>query len=362
MPSEKELFPCSSMSLKRMAYIFDGQGNFHSKPWDLEAWQGQQHEDGNTSFSWYHVELPRSYTTLASAAQYLILTLCPPLKLQDILALASNGPFCGIVEGAIIFRANSSGPTTSQYTQKLAGRVTQNIVISVTLGRITRLEFSTLSNGSFLSEVPRLANATRSESSEHGGFVIQEHVLEFYLLRNHLEDVNHRIPSCVSSLVVHVIETYIDHLQDLLTRLELDLDESEFELDRGGYLVKQQRLEDRLFPSMQLRLQRLLQVFSHGEQILPRLNEKLASQQWAALEDMVAMQALVYRLQKQKENTGFLATRINALQAGLDSWQSEQINKKLYYLSFSSILFLPLSIVTSGLYFSELFVSPCYNI
>ncbi|KAI5065000.1 hypothetical protein GOP47_0019695, partial [Adiantum capillus-veneris] len=155
---------------------------------------------------------------------------------------------------------------------------------------------------------------------------------------------------------------------DILTKLELDLDESELELDQGGHLIKQQRLVDRLFPNMQLRLQRLLQVLSHGEQILPRLNEKLASQDWSVLEDMTAMQALVGRLQKQKENAGFLATRINALQGGLDTWQSEQINKKLYYLSFSSIIFLPLSIVTSGVepwilwhYYGPVSFQACYS-
>eukprot|EP00250_Pteridium_aquilinum_P021381 c25101_g1_i4 orf=490-1362(+) len=265
MSSSGELPPYLSMTLKRTAYSFDGQGNFSSKAWDLDTWQGQQgREENNTYFSWYHVEVPRSYTSLASAAEYLISTLCPPLKLQDILALASNGPFCGYVDGAIVFRANSSGPTTSEYTQKLAGRVTEDTVITVSLGRIPRLEFSTLSNGSFLSEIPRLDNAPRSDAMGHmTGFVIQEHVLEFYLLRNHLEDVSHRIPTSVSNLVVHVIDTHIDYLQDILTRLELDLDENELELDKGGYMVKQQRLVDRLFPNMQLRLQRLLQANFH---------------------------------------------------------------------------------------------------
>ncbi|KAH7277004.1 hypothetical protein KP509_39G030000 [Ceratopteris richardii] len=318
----EELLPFSSPPLKRTAYIFDGEGNFSSKAWDLEAWQGKQREDRDSRFSWYHVELPRSYTTLASAAQYLILTLCPPLKLQDILALASNGPFCGFVDEAIIFRANSSGPTTSEYTQKLAGRVTKNSMITVALGRIPGLEFSTSSPDSLLTEIPHLANTVRSAFPEHGGCVIQEHVLEFYLLRNHFED-------------------------DILTKLELHVDENEYELDQGGYKVKQQRLVDRLFSNMQLRLQRLLQVLSHGEQIVPRLKEKLDSRRWLIEQDAAAIETLVGRLQKQKENAGFLAARINALQAGLDTWQSEQINKRLYYISFSSIIFLPMSIVTS---------------
>lgn len=328
-------------SVKRMAYSFDGQGNCTSKAWDLGMSEGRPYGE---HFSWYHVELPRSYTTLVSAAQYLINTLCPPLKLQDILALASNGPFCGYVDGALIFRANSAGPTTSEYTQKLAGRVTEDSVITVSLGRIPRLEFSTMAKGSFLSEIPSL----ESNNSASDRFVIQQHVLEFYLTRNHLEDVNHRIPVSILTLVVHIIDTHIDHLQDILTRLEMDLDENEHELDTGGYVVKQQMLHDRLFPRMQLKLQRLLQVVSHGEQVFPRFKEKLASKSWCSIEELEAIQMLVGRLRKQKENVGFLANRITALQAGLDTWQSEQINRKLYYLSFLSIIFLPLSIVTSA--------------
>lgn len=51
-------------------------------------------------------------------------------------------------------------------------------------------------------------------------------------------------------------------------------------------------------------------------------------------------------LRRLKENVGFLASRIAALQAGLDQWQAEQINRKLYYLSFLSMVFLPLSLIT----------------
>ncbi|KAH7438241.1 hypothetical protein KP509_04G006900 [Ceratopteris richardii] len=328
-------------SVKRMAYSFDGQGNFTSKEWDLGLTDRRPHGE---KFSWYHVELPRSHTSLVSAAQCLISALCPPLKLQDILALSSNGPFCGHVDGALIFRCNSSGPTTSEYTQKLAGRVTEDSVITVSLGRIPRLEFSTVLRGSFLSEIP----AVEGNDTEPDRFVIQQHVLEFYLARNHIEDVNHRIPMSVINLVVHIIDTHIDHLQDILTRLEMDLDENEHELDTGGYVVKQQMLGNRLFPRMQLNLQRLLQVVSHGEQVFPRFKDKVVARNWCSVDELEAIQMLVSRLHKQKENVGFLASRMAALQAGLDTWQSEQINRKLYYLSFLSIIFLPLSIVTSG--------------
>jgi hypothetical protein len=238
-----------------MAYTFDGQGNVKQKEWDLtrtdlqqnhhhhhhhrhHQQQQQQQQQGSEappeeSFSWYHVELSRSYTTLASAAQNLISTLCPPLKLQDILALASNGPFCGSVDGALIFRTNSAGPASSEYTQKLSARITHDSLITVSLGRIPRLEFPASERRSVLAEVPSLETDLVPGSDDPNTFVIQTHVLEFYLMRNHLEDVNHPVPRSVSNLLVHVIDTHIDHLQDILTRLEMDLDHSEHELDIG---------------------------------------------------------------------------------------------------------------------------------
>lgn len=336
--------PHSSGFLKRIAYSFDGRGNVSSKAWDL----GNSERHPDERFSWYHVELPRSYTKLAFAAQHLIEILCPPLKLQDILSLASNGPFCGQMDGAIIFRVNSAGPPTSKYTHKLAARVTDDSLITISLGRIPRLEFATSAVDSLLSEIPRVEFKPGSDQSRGTGIVIQEHVLEFLLTMNHSEEADNRVPTSISNLVVHIIDTHVDHLQDVLTKLEMDLDENERELDTGGYVVKQQMLVDRLFPKMHLKLQRLLQVISHGEQVFPRFKEKCASKSWSISEDLTAMQVCFGRLQKLKENVGFLANRITALQAGLDTWQSEQINRKLYYLSFLSIIFLPLSIVTSA--------------
>ena len=96
-------------------------------------------------------------------------------------------------------------------------------------------------------------------------------------------------------------------------------------------------------------------MIAHGEQVFPRVKDKCAGKTWLTPDDMKMIDTLVGHLQKLKENLGFLANRITALQAGLDSWQSEQINKKLYYLSFLSIIFLPLSIVTAGEYFTLFF-------
>jgi Mg2+ and Co2+ transporter CorA len=99
-----------------------------------------------------------------------------------------------------------------------------------------------------------------------------------------------------------------------------------------------------------------MQVIAHGEQVFPRVKDKCAGRTWLIPEDIKVIDTLVGHLQKLKENLGFLANRVTALQAGLDSWQSEQINKKLYYLSFLSIVFLPLSIVTAGEFFQFVFV------
>ena len=78
------------------------------------------------------------------------------------------------------------------------------------------------------------------------------------------------------------------------------------------------------------------------------MKEKCASKHWFASEDTVALEELIGRLRRLRENVGFIANRVSAIQAGLDSWQAEQINRKLYYLSFLSIIFLPLSIITGG--------------
>lgn len=90
------------------------------------------------------------------------------------------------------------------------------------------------------------------------------------------------------------------------------------------------------------------QAIAHGEQVFPRVKEKCASKDWFAPEDVNALEELVSQLRRLKDNVGFIVNRVTTIQAGLDGWQSEQINRKLYYLSFLSIAFLPLSIITGG--------------
>lgn len=103
-------------------------------------------------------------------------------------------------------------------------------------------------------------------------------------------------------------------------------------------------------------------MIAHGEQVFPRVKEKCSSKDWFANEDINALEELIGRIRRLKENVGFIANRVTAIQAGLDSWQAEQINRKLYYLSFLSIIFLPLSIITGGQIISVVLSSNIYVI
>ncbi|KAF5790955.1 putative Mg2+ transporter protein, CorA-like/Zinc transport protein ZntB [Helianthus annuus] len=96
---------------------------------------------------------------------------------------------------------------------------------------------------------------------------------------------------------------------------------------------------------MHLELQCLLQVIAHGEQVFPGVKEKCSVKDWFEMKTS-SLEGLIGRLRRLKENVGFISNRVTAVQWGLDSWQAEQINRKLYCLSFLSIIFLPLSIIT----------------
>ncbi|KAF6147349.1 hypothetical protein GIB67_003247 [Kingdonia uniflora] len=214
-------------AVRQKAYRFDGLGNYITKEWDLT--EGRRKE-----FCWYHVELPKGNQKLPLYAQYLIDVLCPPLKLQDILSLVSNGPYCGQVDGALVFRVNSPGPNSSNFTIKIAARLTENSLITVSLGRVPRLGFSPVGQ-SLLSEIPSVESPSfvRGEEKEGGGIVIREHVLEFLLTMNHSEEADNPVPRTISNLVVHVIDTHVDQLQDIVTNFEMELDAVELELDKG---------------------------------------------------------------------------------------------------------------------------------
>ena len=177
----------------------------------------------------------------------MIVVLFPPLKLQDILSLVSSGPFCGNVDGALVFRVNSPGPIVGKFTQRLAARISENTVITVSLGKVPRLGFSSTGQ-SLLSEIPSVESPSsqahyggkEENNSKHtiepNGIVIREHVLEFLLTMNHSEEAGNPVPTRVSNLLVHIVDTHVDHLQDIVTRIEMELDTIELELDEGKQL------------------------------------------------------------------------------------------------------------------------------
>lgn len=65
------------------------------------------------------------------------------------------------------------------------------------------------------------------------GVPIPAHVLEFLLTMNHSEEGDNPVPRSMSNLLVHVVDMHIDHLQDIVARLEMELDAVELELDAG---------------------------------------------------------------------------------------------------------------------------------
>ncbi|XP_062191105.1 uncharacterized protein LOC133894926 [Phragmites australis] len=354
--------PLPSGAVPRHSYAFDGEGGFSEAPWGLAASSAQARPG---EFTWHHVELPHALPGAGAAAkplhhaQALIELLCPPLTLQEILAFVATGPHCASVAadgdsgGALLLRVSSPGPVGSAYALRLAARVTESSVVTVSVGGVPRLAFGT-TQASLLSEVPLGVTASLSDEGHgggravDGGVVIEERLLESLLAMNHADGAHtdNPVPRTVSNLLVHVLGTHVDHAHDIVTRLEMDLDSIELQLDKGGHFMRKLLLDGRRFPKMHLDLQRLLQVVSHGEQVFPRVKEKCASKSWFASGDIAALEDQIGRLRRLKENLGFITNRVTTLQASLDSWQSEQINKSLYYLSFLSIVFLPLSIVT----------------
>ncbi|KAK8558736.1 hypothetical protein V6N12_042035 [Hibiscus sabdariffa] len=344
--------------VRQKAYFFDGLGNYFNKDWDLAEGEGKE-------FCWYHVELPKVKQKCSLSAQYLIDVLCPPLKLQDILSLVSNGPFCGHVDGALVFRVNSSGSASSSFTFRIAARVTETSVITVSLGRVPRLGFSPVGQ-SLLWEIPSVENSFNPRREKAGSeIVIKEHVLEFLLTMNHSEEADNPVPKSISNLVVHIIDTHVDHLQDVVTKLEMEMETVELELDRGNsslplcsypFRVSVYRpYNESLFADICFSK---LQVIAHGEQVFPRVKDKCSSKPWFLSQDIKSLELLIERLRRLKESVEFLANRVTAIQAGLDTWQSEQINKKLYYLSLLSIVFLPLSVITGGNSSNFIYIPP----
>lgn len=70
-----------------------------------------------------------------------------------------------------------------------------------------------------------------------GGVVIEERLLESLLAMNHADGAHtdNPVPRTVSNLLVHVLGTHVDHVHDIVTRLEMELDSIELHLDKGRW-------------------------------------------------------------------------------------------------------------------------------
>ncbi|PKU67222.1 hypothetical protein MA16_Dca018716 [Dendrobium catenatum] len=216
--------PHFPVAVKQRLYRFDGLGNYFIKDWDLSDGTGDE-------FHRYHIELPKRNHQLAQAAEYLNEALCLPFRLHDILTLVSNSPFVDHIDGALVFRVNSPGPVA----------MIERSVITVSLGRVPRLEFSPAGR-SLLSEIPSV------EEQKHGteAVVIPEHVLEFLLTMNHSEEGDNPVPKRVSNLLVHIIDTHVDHIQDIVTKLEMELDIVELDSDKAKLLREKKKGKKRV--------------------------------------------------------------------------------------------------------------------
>lgn len=222
------------VSVKKYAYVFDGNGNFRAREWKLKR------DEPESSFSWYHIEIPRSCQSLSSAALALINILYPVLSLQEITTLISNGPFCGVIKSAIIFRINCTGPMSSPYTFRVSAHVTGKAMISVSLGRLQRLEFvRPMGNG--LSELRKKEEAEQEMlvqgSVENDRIEINEELLEELLRKNHPQDADNPIPTTIAKLLIHFVDTFMDQLQDMVVDVEVELEELERKMDKGMFFV-----------------------------------------------------------------------------------------------------------------------------
>lgn len=121
------------------------------------------------SFLWFHLVIPRTCPSLAIAARQAITFLHPPLPLQHVVALLANGPFCSILDGALLFRINSPGPLDSPYSFKIAVRMTKTSIVSLSLGDIPRLELTrTVFNKGVLSPLALYLDPHEPPSVELG--------------------------------------------------------------------------------------------------------------------------------------------------------------------------------------------------
>ncbi|KAL6996178.1 hypothetical protein U1Q18_006312 [Sarracenia purpurea var. burkii] len=272
----------------RRAYIFDGEGNCHNNEWVLV--------EG---------------------------VLRPPFRLYDIQSLVSNAPFFRPEAGALIFIVNFPGHGSCEFPFRIAMRITENLVITVSLNGVPRLE-----NPNFV----------REEQNERDVTVIREDE----------EQNGNPVPKSVSNLVVYIIDSHVEHIEDIVSKLEIELNIMELKMDEGGEALKKQILDDGRLPKMHLNLKRFLKVIEHGERVFPRLKEKCYSKPWFKIEDPSAHEELIGRLTRQKKHVESFAKRVTGMLADLNSMEAEKLNRKFYYVSLVTVICLPQSIIAGG--------------
>lgn len=323
-----------AMGMETKAYRFDGNGNYVKK-WDLAECRGSE-------FCWYHVQLPKGNQSQLS--KYLIDVFGPLLKPRGIFSLIKSGRFCGHVDDAVIFRVTSADPASTSFTFKLAVRVTGNSVISVSQDRILGRGFSSFKSPLRL-EVPILEPPNGQQQGESSGFVIDEHMFESFMSAKHSEEADYSVPRSVSNLVIHIIEIYVAQLlEDEVDKLQTDL--NALELINAGDSERKQLLQGRSCAELLTKSQRISQVIAQWEQVLLQVKGKCSCKQLLADADVCNLEEFSGRLRKLKENVEIIFKQVKTIQTDLQHWQSNQINRKLYYISLITMGFLPSSLVT----------------
>ncbi|KAL6997829.1 hypothetical protein U1Q18_007954 [Sarracenia purpurea var. burkii] len=119
-------------SAERRAYIFDGEGNFQNTEWVLGEVTGKE-------FCWYHMELPKAHLTFEQAECLLEGVLRPPFRLDDIQSLVSYASSFRPEAGVLIFIVNSPGHGCCEFPFRIAMRITENSVITVSMNSVPGL-------------------------------------------------------------------------------------------------------------------------------------------------------------------------------------------------------------------------------
>ncbi|KAK3031216.1 hypothetical protein RJ639_035373 [Escallonia herrerae] len=139
-------------------------------------------------------------------------------------------------------------PASSEFTFRIVARVTEHSVIGVSLGAMPKLGLRPVGE-SLMQQATASETPKQGEQNERGGDPVRDHVIEFLLMKNCSEEAGNAVPKSVSNLLVHIISTHVDHLQDVVTKLEIELDSVDLELDKGPNYKWVRTTSDRLLDS-----------------------------------------------------------------------------------------------------------------